>query len=109
MCDHTHVESPCYGCILYRLEPQLNLPRLPADANDVVALQAGLNWDASVSRLGFCGANAEHLWLTSNTEGLCLWEWQAACDEEGTGQRLFCTRPSHADMCFSVFILGSIR
>lgn len=48
-------------------------------------LQAALNWDASIARMGFCGARLEHLWLTSNTEGLCLWEWQAACDEEGAG------------------------
>ena len=50
------------------------------------SMQAALNWDASIARMGFCGAHQECLWLTSNTEGLCLWEWQAACNEEGAGE-----------------------
>lgn len=28
-------------------------------------LQAALNWDASIARIGFCGASLEHLWLTA--------------------------------------------
>ena len=65
----------------------------PSPSDTCSLAQAGLNWDASVSNVGFCGSSLEHLWLTSNTEGLCLWEWQAACDEEGAGQSPYIPPP----------------
>ena len=51
----------------------------------VPLLQAALNIETSVSRMGFYGQQAEKLWCQSSTEGLHLWEWAAACDEEATG------------------------
>ena len=47
--------------------------------------QAALNLDASVARMGVYGESGEKLWVVSHTEGLHLWEWQAACDEEAPG------------------------
>ncbi len=48
-------------------------------------VQAALNLDASVSRLGFYGEQQEHLWCLSHTDTLHLWDWQTACDEEAEG------------------------
>ena len=49
------------------------------------AMQAALNLDASVARMGLYEDASEALWVLSHTEGLHLWEWQAACDEEAAG------------------------
>ena len=48
-------------------------------------VQAALNLDASVNRLGFCGGQQEQLWCLSHTDTLHLWDWQAACNEESEG------------------------
>ncbi len=48
-------------------------------------LQAGLNLDASVSRMGFYGEQQELLWCLSHTDTFHLWQWQAACNEESQG------------------------
>ena len=48
-------------------------------------VQAALNLGASVARMGVYGEAGERLWVVSHTEGLHLWEWQAACDEEAPG------------------------
>ena len=55
--------------------------------------QAALNLDASVARMGVYGESGEKLWVVSHTEGLHLWEWQAACDEEASGEGLADPRP----------------
>ncbi|KAK9909388.1 hypothetical protein WJX75_001502 [Coccomyxa subellipsoidea] len=49
------------------------------------SFKAALNLDASVSRLGFYGEQAEQLWCLSHTDTLHLWDWQAACNEESEG------------------------
>ncbi len=51
-------------------------------------LQAALNIDNSVSRIGLYGLQSEKLWCLSHTETLHLWEWVAACDEESSGQHI---------------------
>ena len=52
----------------------------------VSLMQAALNIDISVSRIGFYGSRSEKLWCLSHTETLHLWEWEAACDEEAAGR-----------------------
>ena len=52
-------------------------------------MQAALNIDNSVSRIGLYGTQLEKLWCLSHTETLHLWEWVAACDEESSGQHSF--------------------
>ena len=49
-------------------------------------LQAALNIDNSVSRIGFYGPAAEKLWVQTHTETLTLWEWAAACQEDASGK-----------------------
>ena len=51
-------------------------------------LQAALNIDNSVSRIGLYGLQSEKLCCLSHTETLHLWEWVAACDEESSGQHI---------------------
>ena len=38
-----------------------------------------------MARMGMYGESGGKLWVVSHTEGLHLWEWQAACDEEAPG------------------------
>jgi hypothetical protein len=62
-------------------------------------MQAALNLDASVARAGVYGEAGEALWVLSHTEGLHLWEWQAACDEEAAG-----TRPRMHAACIMLYL-----
>ena len=47
--------------------------------------RAALNLDGAVARMGFYGASHAKLWMVSQLAGLHLWEWQAACSEDGPG------------------------
>lgn len=49
------------------------------------SFKAGLNLDASVSRMGFYGEQQEQLWCLSHTDTFHLWQWQAACNEDSQG------------------------
>ena len=64
-------------------------------------MQAALNIDNSVSRIGLYGTHSEKLWCLSHTETLHLWEWVAACDEESAGQKAYksCTHVDAARTC----------
>ena len=66
------LQTQCAGASVYKHQ-------------DTVSLQAALNVDTSVSRIGLYGDQSEKLWCLSHTETLHLWEWLAACDEESTG------------------------
>lgn len=59
-----------------------------------IEVQAALNIDNSVSRVGLYGLQNEKLWCLSHTETLHLWEWVAACDEESAG--VSCVSPKQA-------------
>ena len=50
-----------------------------------VAAQAAANFSDAVTRLGFYGERKEKAWCLTGTQGLALWEWEAACDEEAEG------------------------
>ena len=67
-------------------------------------MQAALNIDNSVSRIGLYGTHSEKLWCLSHTETLHLWEWVAACDEESAGQKAYkimhpCRCGTHMQTC----------
>ena len=94
-CRTCNTSSACYAGLNNLLHKNFS--------SEMCSMQAALNWDASIARMGFCGSNKERLWLTSNTEGLCLWEWQAACDEEGAGA------PSDLVTKFQVAVILSER
>ncbi len=47
--------------------------------------RAALNLDGAVAKMGFYGASHAKLWMVSQLAGLHLWEWQAACSEDGPG------------------------
>ena len=65
-------------------------------------LQAALNIDNSVSRIGLYGLQSEKLWCLSHTETLHLWEWVAACDEESSGQRVLLPLLLHRTCALSI-------
>ena len=68
----------------------------PVGTHGSAHAQAALNLDASVARMGVYGESGEKLWCLSHTEGLHLWEWAAACNEEAAGQAPFLPcHPSH--------------
>jgi WD repeat-containing protein 89 len=46
---------------------------------------AALNIGTAVAKLGFYGPSGDRLWCCSGTETLHLWEWRAACSEDGEG------------------------
>ena len=66
----------------YSPPPPPPSPFSPISSSD---MQAALNIDNSVSRVGLYGSHDEKLWCLSYTETLHLWEWVAACDEESAG------------------------
>ena len=47
--------------------------------------RAAINLDGAVATMGFYGASHAKLWMVSQLAGLHLWEWQAACSEDGPG------------------------
>lgn len=49
------------------------------------SFRAALNIEDAVAATGWYGAGGAKLWVTTGTESLHLWEWQAACVEEGGG------------------------
>ncbi|KFM26414.1 WD repeat-containing protein 89-like protein [Auxenochlorella protothecoides] len=58
---------------------------LSAGLDEDESFQAALNIDNAVAATGWYGQGGTKLWCTTGTETLHLWEWQAACNEEGGG------------------------
>ena len=72
-------------CSAFPLPPNPPPPHPPFSPMSSSDMQAALNIDNSVSRIGLYGSQNEKLWCLSHTETLHLWEWVAACDEESAG------------------------
>jgi len=56
---------------------------LSVGLNEDDAFKACLNTGNSVAELGFYGPGGSRMWFRTHTEGLHLWDWMAACSEEG--------------------------
>ncbi len=61
-----------------------------------MALQAAVNIDDSVARMGFCGSSGSSVWVTTGTEELHVWDWFAAVQEGSEGGDRRCCSSDHA-------------
>lgn len=61
----------------------ISVYNLSGGLNEDDAFDACLNTGNSNAEVGFFGTASERLWCRTHTEGLHLWNWAAACSEEG--------------------------